>query len=251
MATVVQKRKLTPEEVSRNVCRRIENTPQEWTIEEVGDFAVGLADRLGIHLPELRAGLREDKYDGKTLLAISESTLMRYGMSAEADRSKFLRAIQELKEPDTTPGSAPAGAAASSKSASFPRKAERPPARQKSRLLAALLALFLGSVGAHDFYLGRTTLGQVKVICTLTGVGLPVIVVWGWFDVCVLLCASRRLDMERLEGHYGRVCCCGVFILAMVVTAACFTIFSLVAHEQKRREACLAKCWLVSCLACR
>ncbi len=42
---------------------------------------------------------------------------------------------------------------------------------QKSRLVAALLAIFLGSLGIHNFYLGKNNLGLTQLlIATIGGV---------------------------------------------------------------------------------
>lgn len=42
---------------------------------------------------------------------------------------------------------------------------------QKSRLVAALLAIFLGSLGIHNFYLGKNNLGLAQLlIATIGGV---------------------------------------------------------------------------------
>ncbi len=41
-----------------------------------------------------------------------------------------------------------------------------------SRGVAALLALFLGSMGVHYFYLGKTTAGIVMLACTLLSCGI-------------------------------------------------------------------------------
>lgn len=41
----------------------------------------------------------------------------------------------------------------------------------KSRGVAALLAIFLGSLGIHYFYLGKTTPGIVFLLCTLCTCG--------------------------------------------------------------------------------
>jgi TM2 domain-containing membrane protein YozV/cold shock CspA family protein len=39
----------------------------------------------------------------------------------------------------------------------------------KSKIAAALLAFFLGSLGVHKFYLGKTSAGVIMLICTLCG----------------------------------------------------------------------------------
>ena len=43
---------------------------------------------------------------------------------------------------------------------------------EKSRMVAALLAFFLGCLGAHKFYTGHTTAGIIYIIAIFTGVGV-------------------------------------------------------------------------------
>lgn len=42
----------------------------------------------------------------------------------------------------------------------------------KSRGVAALLAIFLGGIGIHYFYLGKNTAGIIFLLCTLCSFGL-------------------------------------------------------------------------------
>lgn len=44
-----------------------------------------------------------------------------------------------------------------------------PPPDSKSKIAAGLLAIFLGSLGIHKFYLGYTTAGIVMLLVTLLG----------------------------------------------------------------------------------
>lgn len=39
----------------------------------------------------------------------------------------------------------------------------------KNKIVAALLALFLGGLGIHKFYLGKTTAGAIMLVCSLLG----------------------------------------------------------------------------------
>ncbi len=41
----------------------------------------------------------------------------------------------------------------------------------KSRVAAALLAFFLGALGVHQFYLGNTASGIIRIVLTITLVG--------------------------------------------------------------------------------
>ncbi len=54
------------------------------------------------------------------------------------------------------------------------------PTSEKSRLVAALLALFLGGLGVHKFYLGYNKAGLIMLIVTIVGVflaALPTLVI--------------------------------------------------------------------------
>lgn len=63
---------------------------------------------------------------------------------------------------------------------------------QKSKLVAVLLAFFLGSIGIHDFYLGYTKYGVIKIILTVcTGVGGGI---WALIDFIRLLTGSLNAD---------------------------------------------------------
>lgn len=65
-------------------------------------------------------------------------------------------------------------------------------AEQKSKLVAVLLAFFLGSIGIHDFYLGFTKYGIIKIVLTVcTGVGGGI---WALIDFIRLLTGSINAD---------------------------------------------------------
>ena len=62
---------------------------------------------------------------------------------------------------------------------------------EKSRLVALLLCLLLGFVGAHRFYLGKTGTG-VLMIVTLGGFGM-----WALADVIMIACGVFRDKQGR------------------------------------------------------
>lgn len=64
-------------------------------------------------------------------------------------------------------------------------------------LPAFLLALFLGVLGIHRFYAGRTGSGVAMLILTFTGIGAIVSVPWAIVDTIVVACGSFRDDQER------------------------------------------------------
>lgn len=68
---------------------------------------------------------------------------------------------------------------------------------QKSKLVAVLLALFVGGFGIHDFYLGYTKYGVIKIILTVcTGVGGGI---WALIDLIRLLTGSISTDANGVE----------------------------------------------------
>jgi len=47
----------------------------------------------------------------------------------------------------------------------------------RSKVIALLLAFFLGSFGAHNFYLGRKGIGLTQLILTIVGYALVVVLI--------------------------------------------------------------------------
>ena len=60
---------------------------------------------------------------------------------------------------------------------------------QKSKLAAGLLGIFLGSLGIHNFYLGRTTRGVIQLLITVftLGWGAAVTGVWALVEAILIL----------------------------------------------------------------
>lgn len=74
-----------------------------------------------------------------------------------------------------------------------PQKPSQTVTGQKSKVAAALLALFLGYFGAHDFYLGYKKQGIIKIILTITMIGCFVTYIWTLIDFIKILC-NGKLD---------------------------------------------------------
>lgn len=83
--------------------------------------------------------------------------------------------IQVFASPAAAPGAAPAAAPAA-------------PASAKSRTVFILLAVFLGSLGIHNFYIGRTLIGVVQLLITLISFGALSMVSWIWAIIeCIII----------------------------------------------------------------
>jgi TM2 domain-containing membrane protein YozV len=73
----------------------------------------------------------------------------------------------------------------------------------RSRVVAGLLGIFLGFLGAHRFYLGYTTIGAIQLGLTLVNLVahkraccVPIVVIWGFIEG-VLCLAGKITDAER------------------------------------------------------
>jgi TM2 domain containing protein+B7201 len=67
------------------------------------------------------------------------------------------------------------------------------PAARKDRVTTALLALFLGSLGIHYFYLGKSTAGILTIVISLCSCGI-----WGvvMFIQSILILLMTDVDFE-------------------------------------------------------
>lgn len=74
----------------------------------------------------------------------------------------------------------------------------------KSKMAAGLLAIFLGSFGVHNFYLGYTTKAVIQLVCTIVGILLSCVVIgvfivmgisiWGLIEGIMILCGKIDRD---------------------------------------------------------
>ncbi len=74
----------------------------------------------------------------------------------------------------------------------------------KSKIVAGLLAIFLGSYGVHNFYLGYTAKAVIQLVCSIVGlilscVGIGVFVVagisiWALVEGIMILCGKIDKD---------------------------------------------------------
>ena len=58
------------------------------------------------------------------------------------------------------------------------------PVQQKSKLAAGLLAILIGSLGIHNFYLGYTTKGLIQLLVSILtlGIGAPIMAIWALIE---------------------------------------------------------------------
>lgn len=70
---------------------------------------------------------------------------------------------------------------------------------ERNKIVAAILAFFLGPLGVHRFYLGRTGSGIFMLLLTCTIVGLLISGLWAFIDFVRYLVMS---DAE-FEHRYG------------------------------------------------
>mgnify|MGYP001745199592 CR=1 FL=1 len=60
----------------------------------------------------------------------------------------------------------------------------------KSKVAAGILALFLGTLGIHNFYLGYTTRGIIQLVLTITLVGAPISAIWALIEFIMIIMRS-------------------------------------------------------------
>lgn len=100
----------------------------------------------------------------------------------------------------------PAHYSHASQSYPMPQYGYQPQPVQKSMVLAAILALFLGHLGIHNFYLGYTRAGLAQLGLSIAGwvlaivligfVFLFVVGVWALIDFILILMRSGRFRVD-------------------------------------------------------
>jgi TM2 domain-containing membrane protein YozV len=72
-----------------------------------------------------------------------------------------------------------------------------PAGEPRNKIVAAVLAFFLGTLGIHRFYLGRTGSGVVMLLLTCTIVGALVTGIWAFVDAVRYLLMSDAEFAQR------------------------------------------------------
>jgi hypothetical protein len=67
----------------------------------------------------------------------------------------------------------------------------------KSKLVAGLLALFLGALGIHNFYLGFKGRGIIQLVLTLTVYGAIVSALWAFVEMLAIFAGADPRDAEN------------------------------------------------------
>ena len=68
----------------------------------------------------------------------------------------------------------------------------------KTKVAGILLALFLGGLGIHRFYLGYTTIGVIQLVCTLTVFLSPISWIWALVDLIMIATGSLK-DAQGMD----------------------------------------------------
>lgn len=96
---------------------------------------------------------------------------------------------------------------------------------------AALLAFFLGGLGVHDFVLGRTTQGIIKLVLTLTGsfLFIPLIPLWIWvmMDLHAIAKGTYPAVSKKLTGPTNTANTLFVVYIVLVVLGAVVSLAGL------------------------
>jgi len=73
--------------------------------------------------------------------------------------------------------------------------------KQKSKILAVLIAIFLGPLGFHNFYIGRWKRGfiQFGLVFLTFGAGLLITIPWAWIEALGILVGKYSMGPKKQE----------------------------------------------------
>jgi TM2 domain-containing membrane protein YozV len=71
-------------------------------------------------------------------------------------------------------------------------------AAQKSRIAAGLLAILLGTLGIHNFYLGRTGIAVLQLLLSVLSLGFLAggVALWALIEGILILCGSASFSTD-------------------------------------------------------
>jgi TM2 domain-containing membrane protein YozV len=71
-----------------------------------------------------------------------------------------------------------------------------PTSGNKSKMTAGLLAIFLGALGVHRFYMGYKLIGAIMLLITVASLGrlAPITVLWGWVEAVLIFTGKMKKD---------------------------------------------------------
>lgn len=67
--------------------------------------------------------------------------------------------------------------------------------QQKSKIIAGILGIFLGGLGIHNFYLGRTTRAVIQLVLTIFTFGIASL--WGFIEGILILVSAPGSEWHR------------------------------------------------------
>ena len=67
--------------------------------------------------------------------------------------------------------------------------------QQKSKIIAGILGIFLGGLGIHNFYLGRTTRAVIQLVLTIFTFGVASL--WGFIEGILILASAPGSEWHR------------------------------------------------------
>lgn len=76
-----------------------------------------------------------------------------------------------------------------------PQPYGQPVAVQKSKIVAGLLGILLGSLGIHNFYLGKTNRGIIQIVVSFVTFGVGGI--WGFIEGILILTSKPGSEWHR------------------------------------------------------
>ncbi len=68
---------------------------------------------------------------------------------------------------------------------------------KRSKIVAAILAFFLGYLGVHNFYLGKTGKGVAQLLLTISVFFCWISAIWAFVDFIMILCSKPGSEYHQ------------------------------------------------------